>query len=377
MSFQVVADNYLKDWLNNTMTPSNFEKRKDAFGPCDKTSDGIKIRPNKHLKEEQLKSILNNICTLMDIAPIIFGSHIMTLIRLERCSRDFNVCPAEKALCLFQEHINKLKSKHGFEINKSYIRLQSPERWNAVRTTFLGIATLKRCPILVEALIKEGADVNLGMNNSGPLSGVKNGPLSPLQILVLPLSNDDHKEKVQQDQCVNLLIKNGCKIESYKDDSLPLLWLAVSNQRSNIARSLVQAKVDVNMGPLKIDKEYKNLLDLALRYKCDKDSNNLIRILMRLGAEFFPKIRPMFQSNNVELISTWFSDKDERYQIFYQGAIAHIGYVENTLLTIFIQPIMRIVTDYLDLPSPQSLTAPTVETKAFMAERNEKRQRLY
>lgn len=186
------------------------------------------------LTDEKLKKLLECLNSFLSVSKLHWKEHIYTLTKLEITFKKSTTFTLQKAIGLFQGHIEQLQ-KSDFEINKFYPIKKASEQEVVKYQTYLGVAATHSCPALVQALINSRADVN---------KGEKDSYFSPLDLIVRGTYNHD---RAAIDACIQLLATNGCNPNGFKLDNYisPLGWAALGNN-ADLMNSLIQAKADIN-----------------------------------------------------------------------------------------------------------------------------------
>lgn len=185
------------------------------------------------LTDEKLKKLLECFNSFLSV-KLNWKEHIYTLTKLEITFKKSTTFTLQKAIGLFQGHIEQLQ-KSGFEINKFYPIKKANEQENDKYETYLGVAATHLCPALVQALINSRADVK---------KGEKDSDFSPLDLMVRGTYNHD---RAAANTCIKLLAANGCNPNGFKlDNYIPPLGLAALGNNADLMNSLIQAKADIN-----------------------------------------------------------------------------------------------------------------------------------
>lgn len=366
---------FLDDWKKVT-TPGNFPLRAQhqdgsrivverKFDSNIETNLLIGTKLPDELSEEKLKKILNTFISLMELTNFNWGSHIYTLTNLEKCFRKSSTFSLQKAISIFQEHIEQI-AKFGFAINKKYavdIIKNESERSNAHKSkqywTYVGVAAVELCPALLEALKKSGAD----MNNCDEESQ------SAMELVSWFHS---HRDTSQMDNCVTFFVANGYnpndkRIRLNKTHKIPdvshLLDAIVYNDQA-LVKSLIAVKADIHWknpeGDTLIGKtteKVSNYLEAVLRWEYVRTDS--VKIVMSYGIDLFEtdiikeKLKELSKSYTER---TW---KTEEGLLLSQASIAYIGHIKESLQAVLgVKPLTDIVCNYLNFPSLESLKYP-------------------
>lgn len=165
-------------------------------------------------------------------------SKLRTLDMKVRCSKKFNM---EAVIRIFSKHL-EFMIKQGFEVNAELLHQDK---------TPLGSAALNRCPALIGALIRVGANVNYGSYSvyaDGRVSS--SSPLKGLHFNSLEKRSEEGQELI--DQCIEILTANGCDPNAHVQDPIYVnqrltpLWYAAHFGETGTVRSLVKAKADID-----------------------------------------------------------------------------------------------------------------------------------
>lgn len=345
-----LSNSYLEQWQKvqqHNLQPAAPDKKTKSEISAIMRCGNIRLNFDTTMTAHKVKSLLKALISVMENVSIGFDSHIITLINLEKCFRKSETYTYQISLSIFQEHLEQIK-KIGFEIDTLYCKTDAftKDGFKGPNATFLGIATRRKCPVLVEALIKAGANVNLGRTYSYWSPWEENRhTCSPLFLLIKQhygdrdLSYKDQIDVSYMDQCVRILTENGCNPNECDTNMQPLLRKAISYKNLNLAKSLVKAKADINlMHP-----------DTIAAGKMISIFENVgpkqMQIVMQLGAELFAN-----DSVKTILNSPPKCNLEHTYCILYNASIAYVRYTEDNLLEFIPKSLVRIVGEYLNLP---------------------------
>lgn len=258
--------------------------------------------------------------------------HLSRLENLEKCvrkSEKFNIEVVEK---IFTTHLEFI-IKQGFDVNK---KLQSQDN------TPLGSAARSKCPGLIGALINVGANVKYG---SVYTDGRSSSPL--YEVVHNPIQDESVDRQKLIDQCIEILVKNGCDPNTYKQnpqkpsERLTPLWYAAHFGEEVTVRSLVRAKADINFEtnhlfgdstPLQASVYEKNFANLATT-----------KALVELGADLFIKNSAGYTAADIakEQGQTEIACYLDKSMNDYRRK------THNTLKKHFLPALISIIMDYL------------------------------
>lgn len=316
------------------------------------------FRIPESLSEEKFKETLKIFISLMNVSEISWPNHIYTLIQLESSFRKSSMYTLQKASDIFQEYIaqiyifqefNEQKPESIFDIN-GYYNVVDNCYWS-----YLGFAATNSSPALLSGLISSGANVNTGEFFRG-----KDSLSSPIDLIVRYCTNE---ESPLLEQCINILVRNGCNTKFNRDGYIPPLVMAAIRNKPNLVKYLVGAKADIdlqNPGFEFIDCRYtepnirlskpKNLLEVAI-YSDTSFKTFAYQILLKEGIDLFATniIKEILQNSNPYCKSMRWSK--ETFPVLSQTSFTFINHVKQTLKQkIPIPDIINIVTEYLNFP---------------------------